>query len=110
MPKKILGISAFYHDSAAVLCVDGEIVFGVHEERLTRVKHDASFPEKAVRSCLEQGGRLSGKPLALKDLDAVVFYEKPLLKFERLLETHYAFAPFGRYQMALDVAEAIGPR
>ncbi len=100
MARKILGISAFYHDSAAALVVDGRPVFGVHEERLTRVKQDASFPINAVRACLEQGGRLlpGGKPLKLDDLDAVVFYEKPLLKFERLLETHYLFAPGGLRQ------------
>jgi len=94
MAKKILGISAFYHDSAAALAVDGRVVFGVHEERLTRVKQDASFPVNAVRACLERGGRLlpGGQPLNLSDLDAIVFYEKPLLKFERLLETHYLFA------------------
>jgi carbamoyltransferase len=100
MPRKILGISAFYHDSAAALAVDGEVVFGVHEERLTRVKHDAAFPANAVRACLERGGSLlpGRRPLKLDDLDALVFYEKPLLKFERLLETHYAFAPRGLSQ------------
>ncbi|OGR53351.1 MAG: hypothetical protein A2049_08040 [Elusimicrobia bacterium GWA2_62_23] len=100
MAKKILGISAFYHDSAAALAVDGRVVFGVHEERLTRVKQDASFPVNAVRACLERGGRLlpGGQPLNLSDLDAIVFYEKPLLKFERLLETHYLFAPKGLRQ------------
>ncbi len=96
MARKILGISAFYHDSAAALAVDGEIVFATQEERFTRVKQDAAFPANAVRACLERGGKYAGTgPLALKDLDAVVFYEKPLLKFERLLETHYAFAPCG---------------
>lgn len=97
MAKKILGISAFYHDSAAALTVGGEMVFGVQEERLTRKKHDASFPVNSVRACLEQGARYAGngKPFTYKDLDAIVFYEKPLLKFERLLETHYAFSPFG---------------
>jgi carbamoyltransferase len=95
--RKILGLSAFYHDSAAALTADGEPVFGVHEERLTRVKHDASFPANAVRACLERGGRYlpGNRPLTFNDLDAVVYYEKPLLKFERLLETHYAFAPKG---------------
>ncbi len=87
MARMILGISAFYHDSAAALAVDGEIAFAAQEERFTRVKHDAAFPSNAARACLG--------PLSLKDLDAVVFYEKPLLKFERLLETHYAFAPRG---------------
>lgn len=97
---KILGISAFYHDSAAALIADGEVVFAAQEERFTRVKHDASFPSNAVRACLERGGRLlpGGKPLTPDDLDAVVFYEKPLLKFERLLDTHYAFAPRGLSQ------------
>jgi len=100
MSIKILGISAFYHDSAAALTVDGEIIFGAHEERFTRIKHDASFPSHAVRACLERGGRYlpQAEPLALRDLDAVVFYEKPLLKFERLLETHYALAPMGAGQ------------
>ena len=96
MARKILGISAFYHDSAAALAVDGEVVFAAQEERFTRVKQDAAFPANAVRACLEKGGGYAGAgPLSLKDLDAVVFYEKPLLKFERLLETHYAFAPRG---------------
>jgi len=78
----ILGISAFYHDSAAALVRDGEIVAAAQEERFTRKKHDERFPESAVRYCLEAGGITNG------DLDAVVFYEKPLLKFERLLETY----------------------
>ena len=97
MGKIILGIAAFYHDSSAALTVDGEMVFGVQEERLTRKKQDPSFPANAVRACLEQGGRYAGhgKPFTYKDLDAIVFYEKPLLKFERLLETHYAFSPYG---------------
>ena len=85
----ILGISAFYHDSAAALVRDGEIVAAAQEERFTRKKHDERFPESAVRYCLEAGGITNG------DLDAVVFYEKPLLKFERLLETYLAFAPRG---------------
>ena len=85
----ILGISAFYHDSAAALVRDGEIVAAAQEERFTRKKHDERFPESAVRYCLEAGGITNG------DLDAVVFYEKPLLKFERLLETYLAVAPRG---------------
>ncbi len=102
MPRIILGISAFYHDSAAALAVDGEIIFGMHEERFTRVKHDPAFPGNSVLACLGQGGlRLpGGKPLSLEDLDAVVYYEKPLLKFERLLETQYALAPRGARQFA----------
>ena len=85
----ILGISAFYHDSAAALVRDGDIVAAAQEERFTRKRHDERFPENAVLYCLEEA------ELAAKDLDAVVFYEKPLLKFERLLETYVAFAPRG---------------
>ncbi len=86
---KILGISAFYHDSAAALVVDGEIVAAAQEERFTRKKHDASFPVHAIAYCLEQGGVDAG------ELDYVGFYDKPLLKFERLLETYVAYAPAG---------------
>ena len=86
---KILGISAFYHDSAASIVIDGDIVSAAQEERFTRKKHDPGFPTHAIRFCLEYSG------LELKDLDAIVFYDKPLLKFERLLETYYAFAPKG---------------
>ncbi len=85
----ILGISAFYHDSAAALVVDGEIVAAGQEERWTRRKHDAGFPTNAIRYCLAEGG------LAPGDLDHVAFYDKPLLKFDRLLETFLAFAPRG---------------
>jgi carbamoyltransferase len=89
MGKKILGISAFYHDSAAALLVGGDIVAAAQEERFTRKKHTPDFPVNAVKYCLEEAG------LTLDELDAVVFYDKPLLKFERLLETYYAFAPKG---------------
>lgn len=85
----ILGISAFYHDSAAALVVDGDIVAAAQEERFSRRKHDPSFPSRAVAYCLEEAG------LASKDLDHVVFYDKPLLTFERLLETYVSFAPRG---------------
>jgi len=85
----ILGISAFYHDSATALVIDGKIVAAAQEERFTRKKHDASFPVNAVRFCLEFAN------LKLEDVDAIAFYDKPLLKFERLLETYYAFAPSG---------------
>ena len=85
----ILGISAFYHDSAAVLLVDGRIVAAAQEERFTRVKHDAGFPRRAVAYCLEEAG------LSASDLDHVGFYDKPFLKFERLLETYVMTAPFG---------------
>ncbi|MCC7390259.1 MAG: carbamoyltransferase [Phycisphaerales bacterium] len=85
----ILGISAYYHDSAAAIVVDGEIVGAAQEERFTRVKHDHRFPTHAVRYCLEEAG------LTPDRLDYVGFYDKPLLKFERLLETYLAFAPAG---------------
>jgi carbamoyltransferase len=85
----ILGISAFYHDSAAALVVDGEIVAAAQEERFTRKKHDEGFPQNAVDYCLREAG------LTAKDLDYVGFYEKPLRKFDRLLETYLAFAPDG---------------
>ncbi|MCJ8292745.1 MAG: hypothetical protein MJK07_23465 [Flavobacteriales bacterium] len=87
--KRILGISAFYHDSAAAITVGGKIIAAAQEERFTRVKHTADFPVEAIKYCLEETG------LEIDELDAVVFYDKPLLKFERLLETYYAFAPKG---------------
>jgi carbamoyltransferase len=86
---KVLGISAFYHDAAAALLIDGQIIAAAQEERFTRVKHTAEFPSRAIAYCLEQGG------VKIDELDAVVFYDKPFLKFERLLETYYAFAPRG---------------
>lgn len=86
---KILGISAFYHDSAAAVISEGKILAAAQEERFTRKKHDKSFPSNACRYCLEQAG------FDLDELDAVVFYDKPLLKFERLLETYYNFSPKG---------------
>jgi len=89
MPSRILGISAFYHDSAAALVVDGRIAAAAQEERFTRKKHDARFPLMSVRYCLDQAG------IKASDLDHVVFYEKPFIKFERLLETYLAFAPNG---------------
>jgi carbamoyltransferase len=85
----ILGISAFYHDSAACLVRDGEIIAAAQEERFTRKKHDPGFPAYAIRYCLKDGG------VQLSNLDYIVFYDKPLLKFERLLETYIAFAPKG---------------
>jgi len=85
----VLGISAYYHDSAAALVVDGEIVAAAHEERFSRQKHDARFPAAAVKYVLREGG------LDLADCEAVAFYDKPYLKFERLLETYHAFAPRG---------------
>lgn len=86
---KILGISAFYHDSAACLVIDGEIVAAAQEERFTRKKHDMSFPGNAISYCLEEAN------LSSSELDYIVFYDKPFLKFERLLETYLAFAPRG---------------
>src|SRR5580704_11937445 len=89
MKKAILGISAYYHDSAAAILVDGQIVAAAQEERFTRKKHDSSFPVHACRYVLEEAG------IDYKDLSAVSFYDKPFLKFERLLETYHAFAPSG---------------
>lgn len=94
---RILGLSALYHDSAAALVVDGEIIAAAQEERFTRRKHDPRFPEHAIRYCLEAGG------IGLSDLDHVVFYDKPFLKFERLLETYVSYAPkgFSSFRIAL---------
>ncbi len=94
---RVLGISAFYHDSAAALIEDGRIVAAAQEERFTRKRHDAGFPRAAIRYCLEAAGS------ALEDVDYVVFYDKPFLKFERLLETYVAFAPrgFRSFRMAM---------
>ncbi len=86
---KILGISAYYHDSAACLVVDGKVVAAAQEERFTRKKHDQAFPNHAIRYCLSELG------CAPEDIDYVVFYDKPFLKFERLLETYLAYAPAG---------------
>ena len=85
----ILGISAFYHDSAAALIKDGEIIAAAQEERFTRKKHDSSYPEHAVNFVLKYSN------LKLSEVDHIVFFEKPFLKFERLLETYLAFAPRG---------------
>jgi carbamoyltransferase len=96
---RVLGISAFYHDSAAAVVEDGEVVAAAQEERFTRKKHDARFPAHAVEYCLrEAGGALDG-------FDCIAFYDKPLLKFERLLETYLAFAPrgFQSFRMAIPV-------
>lgn len=93
----ILGISAFYHDSAAALVVDGEIVAAAQEERFTRKKHDHDFPQRAIDFCLKQAG------LTASDLNHVAFYDKPFTKFERLIETYLAYAPLGyaSFRMAL---------
>ena len=89
MNRYILGISCFYHDSAAVLLQNGEILSAVQEERFTRIKHDSKFPINAIRYCLQNNN------IDLKDIDYVVYYEKPLLTFERLLETYLGVAPIG---------------
>src|SRR3989344_12629 len=95
----VLGISAFYHDSAVALLRDGEIVFAAQEERFTRRKHDAAFPALALQAALKFAG------VDLVDIAHVAFYDKPFLKFERLLETYLAFAPRGlrSFQMAIPV-------
>ena len=85
----VLGISAYYHDSAAALLRDGEILCAAQEERFSRKKHDPAFPEGAIRYCLNEAG------IRLTDLDQIVFYDKPLLKFDRLLETYFSYAPKG---------------
>ena len=85
----VLGISAYYHDSAAALVIDGKIIAAAQEERFTRLKHDHEFPTNAISYCLDEAG------LKPEDLDYVGFYDKPFLKFERLLETYLAFAPVG---------------
>jgi carbamoyltransferase len=94
---RVLGISAYYHDSAAALVVDGNVVAAAQEERFSRKKHDSGFPANALEYCLTEAG------LSLADLDYVTFYEKPFLKFERLLETYVAFAPrgFQSFRMAM---------
>jgi carbamoyltransferase len=96
---RILGVSAFYHDSAAALLVDGALVAAAQEERFTRRKHDARFPQNAIDYCLQHAG------IAFADVDYVAFYDKPFLKFERLLETYLAFAPrgFASFRMAIPV-------
>src|SRR6187455_2088791 len=85
----ILGISAYYHDSAAALVVDGKIVAAAQEERFTRIKHDHEFPQRAIDYCLQEAG------LRPDQIDYVGFYDKPLLKFDLLLETYLAYAPQG---------------
>ena len=96
---RILGISAYYHDAAAALLRDGQVVAAAQEERFTRRKHDASFPQHAIRACLESTG------MRASEIDCVAFYDKPFLKFERLLETYLAFAPrgFASFRTALPV-------
>jgi len=99
MAKYVLGVSAFYHDSAAALLRDGEIVAAAQEERFTRKKHDPGFPKRSIEYCLQSA------EIRLDDIDVVAFYDKPFLKFERLLETYVAFAPrgFESFRMAIPV-------
>ena len=94
---RILGISAFYHDSAAALVEDGEVIAAAQEERFSRIKHDAGFPRQAIRYCLREAAA------APEQVDYIAFYEKPFLKFERILETYLAFAPrgFRSFRMAM---------
>ncbi len=96
---KILGISGYYHDSAAALLSDGKIIAAAQEERFTRKKHDSSFPSEAISFCLKEGR------CTIQDLDSVVFYDKPFRKFERLLETYLSYAPYGiaSFVMAMPV-------
>ena len=89
MPRYLLGLSCYYHDSAAALILDGEIVSAVQEERFSRKKHDSGFPVNAIRYCLKS------QKIDLRDVDNIVYYEKPLLTFERLLETYLGVAPRG---------------
>ena len=85
----ILGISSYYHDSAAVIIKEDEIIAAAQEERFTRIKHDSSFPSKSILYCLKEAN------ISVDDLDNIVFFEKPFLKFERILETFLAFVPKG---------------
>ena len=101
---RLLGISAYYHDSASALIVDGEIVAAAQEERFTRKKHDAGFPHQAVRYCLREGG------VGLNDVDLVAFYDKPLLKFSRLVQTYAAFAPRGMESFGVSMPLWLGEK
>ncbi len=96
---RILGLSALYHDSAAALIEDGEIIAAAQEERFSRVKHDERFPENAIAYCLSAAG------VEMSEIDFVAFYDKPFLKFERLLETYVSFAPkgFQSFRMAMPI-------
>ena len=89
MKNYILGISAYYHDSAAALVCDGEVIAAAQEERFTRKKHDPAFPAHAIKYCLLEAG------ITHENILHVVFYDKPLLKFERLLETYLSYTPQG---------------
>ena len=97
--SNILGLSAFYHDSAAAFISDGQVNLAAQEERFSRKKHDQNFPENAIKFCLDEAG------LSLSDLDYVAFYDKPFLKFERLIETYISFAPkgFSSFKVAMPI-------
>src|SRR3989339_509254 len=89
MSTYILGVSAFYHDSAACLIKDGEVIAAAQEERFTRIKHDQAFPSRAVQYCLKEAG------ITAADINYLAFYDKPFIKFERILETYLAYVPIG---------------
>src|SRR5690348_16921355 len=99
MARYILGLSGYYHDSAAALLRDGEIICAAQEERFSRKKHDSRFPKNAISYCLKEAG------IGIRQLDQVVFYEKPLVKLERLLTTYLSYAPkgFGSFLAAMPV-------
>ena len=98
---KILGISCYYHDSAAALIENGEIIAAVQEERFSRNKNDASFPFKSIKYCLEEG------QIDAKELDAIVFFEKPFLKFERIIESFIENAPFSLFSFSKNMPKWI---
>ncbi len=100
----VLGISSFYHDSACALLIDGEIEAAAQEERFTRIKHDSSFPKNAIAFILKE------KNFKLKDVDQIVFYEKPFLKFERLLETYLGFSPKGFASFSMSMPLWLGEK
>ena len=102
----ILGVSAYYHDSAAALIRDGAVVAAAQEERFTRIKHDAAFPENAIAYCLREAG------LGQEDISYLTFYERPSMKFERLAETYVAFAPTGpgTLEASMPIWGALKPR
>ena len=101
---KVIGISAYFHDSSAALVIDGEVVAAAQEERFTRLKHDSGLPVQAVRFCLEQGG------LTIDEIDHIVFYEKPLQRFERLLVTHLSEFPKGGTQFVSSMGRWLSRR
>ncbi len=101
---KILGVSAFYHDSAAAIFVDGKLISAIEEERFSRIKHDNQFPYRAIQHCLDSVG------LSINDIDAIAYYEKPLLKFERLLETFVVTYPFALLPFLQAIPDWLGQK